>query len=201
MPWWKRPERVIGTVSPPPGTKPGDVPAAALPELARGEQVLATAQEDTHGHWLVLTTWRLLERGEDGRTVLERPWHEVDTGSWDPDAWTLSVLFVGPAGEAEERRWQLRLRTGPGSVPVVFRDRTTASVVLTRVIDLGPRRTARVTIRTVLATRELVEQVLLGHGSRVDDAELSARVLSARRELRDQVGMDPEPPLEVRGAR
>ncbi|MFK5646346.1 hypothetical protein ACI3ET_07435 [Ornithinimicrobium sp. LYQ121] len=198
MAWWKRPERVIGIVAPPPETKPGDVPASVVPELGRREQVLATAQEDQDGHWLVLTTWRLLERADDGRTVLERAWHEVDTGSWDPDAWTLTVLFVDGA---EDRRWQLQLRTGPGSVPVVFRDRTTASVVLTRVIDLGPRRTARVTIRTVLATRELLEQVLLGHGSRTEDAELAARVFSARRELRDQVGLDPEPPQEVLGPR
>lgn len=187
---WKK--RVIGPEVPPPEGRPGDVPPAALPELGRGEQVLATAREDGSGHWLVLTTWRLLERTVDGRTVLERAWHEVDTGSWNPDSWALSVLFVDGLNG---RQWVLQRQTGPGKVPEVFRDRTTASVVLTREVDLGPRRSARVSLRTDLRTRRLQEQVLLGRGSRADDEELSTRVLAARRELREQAGMDPVDPL------
>ncbi len=191
MAWWKRPRRVIGPEVPPPEGRAGDVPEEALTGLDRGEQVLATAREDASGHWLVLTTWRLLERTVDGTSVLDRPWHEVDTGSWDPDAWVLSVLFVdGLHG----RQWRLQRLTGPGRVPEVFRDRTTASVVLTRAVDLGPRRSARVTVRTELRTRELHEQVLLGRGARGDDAELGAKVLAARQELREQTGMAPVPP-------
>lgn len=188
---WKK--RVIGPEVPPPEGRPGDVPRVALPELGRGEQVLATAREDGSGHWLVLTTWRLLERTVDGRTVLERAWHEVDTGSWNPDSWALSVLFVDALSG---RQWVLQRETGPGKVPEVFRDRTTASVVLTREVDLGPRRSARVSLRTDLRTRELQEQVLLGRGSRADDEELAAQVLAARRELREQAGMDPVDPLD-----
>src|SRR5690606_36208037 len=139
---WKK--RVIGPEVPPPEGRPGDVPRVALPELGRGEQVLATAREDGSGHWLVLTTWRLLERTVDGRTVLERAWHEVDAGSWNPDSWALSVLFVDALSG---RQWVLQRETGPGKVPEVFRDRTTASVVLTREVDLGPRRSARVSLR------------------------------------------------------
>lgn len=191
MVWWKRPRRVIGPEVPPPEGRAGDVPEEALAGLDRGEQVLATTREDASGHWLVLTTWRLLERTADGTSVLDRPWHEVDTGSWDPDAWVLSVLFVdGLHG----RQWRLQRLTGPGRVPEVFRDRTTASVVLTRAVDLGPRRSARVTVRMELRTRELHEQVLLGRGARRDDAELEAKVLAARQELRDQTGMAPVPP-------
>lgn len=191
MPWWRRPTRIIGPEVPPAEGRPDDLPRSAQPELGRGEQVLATAREDAAGHWLVLTTWRLLERTEDGTTVLDRPWHEVDTGSWDPDTWVLSVLFVdGLHG----RQWRLQRLTGPGRVPEVFRDRTTASVVLTRSVELGPRRTARVTVRTDLQTRELREQVLLGRAARDDDRELAAAVLSARQELREQTGMEPAPP-------
>lgn len=191
MAWWKRPRRVIGPVVPPPEGRADDVPPEALPELGRGERVLATAREDSAGHWLVLTTWRLLERTPDGASALDRPWHEVDTGAWDPDAWVLSVLFVdGLHG----RQWRLQRLTGPGRVPEVFRDRTTASVVLTRSVDLGPRRGARVTVRKDLRTRGLHEQVLLGRGARGDDAELAASVLAARQELRDQTGMAPVPP-------
>ncbi|GGK61392.1 hypothetical protein [Ornithinimicrobium pekingense] len=191
MPWWRRPTRIIGPEVPPAEGRPDDLPGSARPELGRGEQVLATAREDATGHWLVLTTWRLLERTEDGTTVLDRPWHEVDTGSWDPDTWVLSVLFVdGLHG----RQWRLQRLTGPGRVPEVFRDRTTASVVLTRPVELGARRTARVTVRTDLQSRELREQVLLGRGARDDDRELAAAVLLARQELREQTGMEPLPP-------
>lgn len=191
MAWWKRPRRIIGPEVPPPEGRAGDAPAAAVGGLDRGEQVLATAREDAGGHWLVLTTWRLLERTADGSTVLERAWHEVDTGSWDPDTWVLSVLFVdGLHG----RQWRMQRLTGPGRVPEVFRDRTTASVVLTRAVNLGPRRTARVTVRKVLRTRELCEQVLLGRGARDEDRELAASVLAARQEVREQTGMEPVPP-------
>lgn len=190
MPLFRRPKKVIGEL-PPPERSVTDIPGAAAPELARGEQVLATAQEDAGGHWLVLTSHRLLERTEEGQTLLERPWHEVDAGAWDPDLWVLSVSFVDALGG---RQWQLKSSTGPGLVPQVFRERTQASVVLTRAVDLGPRRSARVTIRTDLATRELREQVLYGRGSRRDDGDLAAGVHQARFELRDQVGLPPEPP-------
>lgn len=188
---FRRPRRVIGVVTPPPERRPADLPASARPSLARGEQLLASAQEDARGHWLVLTSWRLLERTEDGGTVLERPWHDVDAGVWDPDTWVLGVSFVDGL---DGRQWGLRLRTGPGLVPEVLRDRTTASVVLVRVVDLGRPRTARVTIRTDLRTRALVEQVIYGRGARPDDRELAAQVHLARQELRGQVGLDPVPP-------
>lgn len=187
---WRRPKTVIGEL-PPPQRSAEDIPREARPDLARGEQVLAVAQEDGGGHWLVLTTYRLLERTAAGDTVLERPWHEVDTGAWDPDLWVLSVSFVDALGG---RQWQLQSQTGPGMVPQVFRERTQASVVLTRSLDLGRRRTARVSVRKVLATRELVEQVIWGRGASQDDAELAALVHAARFEVRDQVGLPPEPP-------
>lgn len=193
MPLWRRPRTVIGE-TPAPQRSVADLPAAARQDLAKGEQVLAAAQEDASGHWLVLTTYRLLERTATGQTLLERAWHEVDTGAWDPDLWTLAVSFVDGLNG---RQWQLLTQTGPGDVPPVFRERTSASVVLTRALDLGPRRTARVTIRKDLATRELVEQVLWGRGTRRDDAELAHRVRAARFDLRDQVGLPPEPPEQA----
>ncbi|MDO5741128.1 MAG: hypothetical protein Q4P07_13380 [Ornithinimicrobium sp.] len=164
------------------------MPAAALPQLQRHERVLATAQEDVTGHWLVLTTWRLLERTPDGMTVLELPWHGIDSGAWDPDTWTLTVSFVD-GGQA--RQWVLQRRTGPGRIPEIFHERTSASVVLIRAVDLGRGRTARVTIRKDLHNRELLEQVLMGRGSRAADGPLMEQVLIARQEVRGQVGMDP----------
>lgn len=183
----RRPRIVIGEL-PPPQRRPVDVPREALPDLAPGERVLAVAQEDSAGHWLVLTTYRLLERTAEGLTVLERPWHEVDTGAWDPDLWVLAVSFTDGLGG---RQWQLKSQTGPGEVPVVLRERTQASVVLLREVDLGPRRTARVTIRKDLASRELVEQVLVSRGTGGADPELVAAVDEARTDLRTQTGLPP----------
>lgn len=185
----RRPKIVIGEL-PPPQRAPKDIPREALPELARGERVLAVAQEDASGNWLVLTTYRLLERSAEGMTALERPWHEVDTGTWDPDLWVLSVSFTDGLNG---RQWQLKSQTGPGEVPQVLRERTTATVVLMRVVDLGRHRTARVTVRKDLATRELDEQVILGRGARTDDAELMAAVDRARADLRNQTGLPPAP--------
>ncbi|WP_134773589.1 hypothetical protein [Ornithinimicrobium flavum] len=190
MPLFRGPKKVIGAL-PPPERTPADLPTQARPRLGAGERLLAVAQEDAGGHWLVLTSYRLLERTTDGDTVLERPWHEVDAGAWNPDLWVLAVSFVDGLGG---RQWQLKTQTGPGQVPQVFRERTQASVVLTRSVDLGSRRSARVSVRKVLDTRELVEQVLWGRGSRRDDEELARRVRAARFEVRDQVGMPPEPP-------
>lgn len=104
MPLWRRrPKTVIGEL-PPPQRSAKDLPAEAKPKLSGGEQVLAVAQEDAGGHWLLLTTYRLLERTPAGDTVLERPWHEVDTGAWNPDLWVLSISFVDGLGG---RQWQL----------------------------------------------------------------------------------------------
>lgn len=189
MPLWR--SRTIGA-APKPERDPGDLPDAVRPTLARGEQVLASAQEDGTGHWLLLTTFRLLEVADTGDVLLERPWHEVDTGAWDPDLWALAVTFVDQLGG---RQWVLQRRTGPGMVPRVFRERTSATVVLMRAVDLGPRRTARVTIRKVLPTRELVEQVLWGRGPGESDPELAAAVHALRVDLRDQVGLPPNPPV------
>lgn len=186
----RRPKIVIGEI-PPPQRTPRDIPRAALPELARGERVLAVGQEDGAGRWLVLTTLRLLERSPEGMSLLDRSWHEVDTGTWNPDLWMLSVSFVDGL---HPRQWQLKTQTGPGDLPQVLRERTTATVVLMREVDLGPRRSARVTIRKDLATRELTEQVILGRAARTDDTELMAAVDRARDDLRTQTGLPTVPP-------
>ncbi len=154
----------------------------------RGESVLATATDRHTGDLVCATTWRLVVVAPEGDglggVVLDRPWHEVDAGVWDPETTSLSVSFVN-GGRAHQ--WQLGQQ--PGQLPAALRDRVSASVVLSRVIDVGPRRTARVVIRTVLQTRELVEQVLLGRGARDDDSELVAAVARARDDLRGQVGL------------
>jgi hypothetical protein len=156
--------------------------------LGSGEKILAAAQDDEAGDWVVATTWRLVTVSESGEVAIDSPWLEVDSGSWDPDTWRLGVSWVDGSPVTQ---WLLEERTGPGRLPPILHDRVSASVVLTRHLDLGARRTARVVIRKDLRTRELVEQVLVSRGATRDDAELRDAVREARRTLRDQVGMPP----------
>lgn len=156
--------------------------------LDRGERTLAVAQDDLTGSWVALTTYRIVVLSHTGDVQVDRPWHDVDTGAWDPDSYTLSLSWVGGSRGLQ---WQVRTRTGPGRLPEVFWERVQASVVLMREVDLGQRRSARVSIRKVLSTRELVDQVLPGRGARGEDRELAAAVEATRRDLRDQVGLPP----------
>jgi hypothetical protein len=165
-----------------------DLPDGLDVDLQRREQVLAVAQDDHTAAWVVLTTYRVVMLSPAGETQVDRPWHDVDTGAWEPQTMTLSLSWVG---SVRGLQWTLRERTGPGRVPEVLRERVSASVVLMRQVDLGPRRTARVSIRKDLSSRQLVDQVLLGRGVRSDDAELARRVAETRRELRDSVGLPP----------
>lgn len=175
---------------------PGEVQRAAA--LDGREKVLAAAQDDHTGAWVLITSWRLVVVGDasarttgadgDPSVAVDRRWLDVDGGSWDPDTGSLSVSWVdGKRG----LQWQFLKRTGPGRIPEAFRERVSASVVLMRHIDLGPRRTARVAIREDLKDRSLVEQVLPGAGVRSDDDELHDELRTARIELRDHVGLPP----------
>lgn len=169
-------------------TKVPELPAQCQPELTRGEKVLASAQEDNTGVWIVLTTYRILTMAENGDVQVNREWHEVDTGSWDPDTFTLSASWID---SVRGLQWQLRKVTGPGRIPEVFRERVSASVILVREVNLGSKRTARITIRKILATRELIDQVILGRAAHGVDPELAAATEEIRQELRGQAGLSP----------
>lgn len=164
-----------------------DLPDSLTSVLAlnHGERLLAAARDEHTDHWVVVTTWRLLVAAESVGLVVDRPWHEVDAGTWDPDTETLTVTWVGGGARLT---WRL---LDPGQLPIAFRDRVSASVVLTKALDLGPRRTARVVVRKVLETRELVQQVLLGPRSSREDEELWQAISVTLADLADQVGLDP----------
>lgn len=170
------------------------IPAEVLTRasLQRRERVLAGAQDDGSGSWVLLTTFRLIVVSP-AAVESARPWLEVDAGSWDPESGALSVTWVG-VGRAMQ--WRFLERTGPGRVPETFRERVSASIVLQEHPDLGDGRSARVVIREELRTRELTEQVLLGRRASLDDAELAAEIRAVRTVLRDQVGMGVIVPSE-----
>lgn len=156
--------------------------------LGSGEKLHAAARDDWDGSWVLATTWRLVTVTDEGQVQLDRRWLAVDSGSWDPDTYQLGVSWVDGTPVTQ---WRLRSSSGPGRLPDTLHDRVSASVVLTRHVDLGPGRTARVVIRKDLSTRELHEQVLVDRAARAADTELRDEVARARTEVRTQVGLPP----------
>ncbi len=150
--------------------------------LGRGERLLNGARELDAGAWLVATNHRLGLLAPEGSPLWLRAWHEVDGASWDAESGVLRVSWVA-AGDAE--RWRLGdERTFLQTV----RERVQASVVLSEDLGLTGRRTGRAVIRQDLASRELLEQVILGRGA-VPDDEVRLAAERALAWLREQVGM------------
>ncbi|MFN2318900.1 MAG: hypothetical protein ABR500_04375 [Dermatophilaceae bacterium] len=151
--------------------------------LATGDRILAACHDTATGEALTASTHHLSVVGTDGTVRLQRPWHLVDTGSYDNDADVLHVSWV-------DRAPDLALRVG-GHRPFLqaFRERVQASVVIADTLDLGQSRAARLVIRKDLGQDRLLDQVILGKGVRLGDPGVRPRVETARRALREQVGL------------
>jgi hypothetical protein len=171
---------------------------AAL-ELAKGERVLAFGVDDNTGGFVVATTFALVVVTSTAVTptsarstmatstavrTLRRRWLSVDAGSWEPETATLTVTWAEGGRGAQ---WSFRDQQTP--LPETLRERVQASVVIATRLTLGDRRSGRVAIRQDFATRELIEQTILGRYTRADDPEVQAHVEAALAHLRDQVGL------------
>jgi hypothetical protein len=180
--------------------------AAAL-ELAKGERVLAFGVDDLTGGYVIATAYGLAvvtlavvpsnanadvaASGATGPVVstiaertLRRRWLSVDAGAWDPETATLIVTWADGG-----RGVQWSFRGQQTRLPETLRERVQASVVIATRLTLGDRRSGRVAIRQDFATRELIEQTILGRYTRADDPEVQAHVEAALAHLRDQVGL------------
>lgn len=165
-------------------TPPPVVLAALSPDIqaAPADRLLAAARSEQT--WLLATTVRFGAVHIDGSVRWLRPWHEVDSASWSREASTLTVTFVDGA-----RPVSLPLDAQRTFLQVV-RERVQASVV--SVLDLplpGPRR-AKAVIRQDLATGELVEQLVIGRGTRPSPA-IDEAAADAFRLLREETGLPP----------
>ncbi len=128
----------------------------------------------------------LVRRATDGSVeqILDRPWHLVDSGTWVGEDAALRVTWV-------DRHPPTRVvLPRPGLLPETLRERVQASVVIAETVDLGGGRTARVVVRRVLATGELVAQAVLGPGVRLDDPGVRGAVEAGLARVREQVGFD-----------
>ncbi len=148
-----------------------------------GGDVLAVAHDVRSGADVVATTTHVYAV-HAGSVVLDRPWHMVDTGSWDDEHRLLTVQWVD---RAPATVWEL---SELGTFPQVLRERVQASVVLADEVDLGPKRRARVVVRKELATGALLSQTILGKGVRSADPGVSEETRAALDRLREQVGLD-----------
>ena len=151
-----------------------------------GERALAWAG-DGQGTTVVAGRHRLhvVREVPDGppQHLLDRPWHLVDTGSWVGEDTALRVTWV-------DRHPPTRLvLPDPGLLPETLRERVQASVVLSEVLDLGAKRSAKVVVRRVLATGQLVSQAVLGPGVRIDDPGVRDAVGAGLVRVREQVGL------------
>lgn len=111
-----------------------------------------------------------------------RPWHLVDGGSWDPEAFTLTITWV------DGRRPTRVVLREDSPAPEAFRERVQASVVLADQVDLGPKRRARVVVRRDLASGDLLGQTIFGRGTTADE-QLRAAAKQALNRLKEQVGL------------
>lgn len=154
-------------------------------DLARGEQAItwAPADDDT---WVVATTYRIVAVNSDGDVRVDRPWHEVDSGHWDSDTWTLTVSWVDARRAAQ---WTFPERV-EGRLPEAFRERVQATVLLSEPLGLaGPRRTGRVVLRKDLRDQRVFVQEVLGRNTPKDDPQVRAAVTNLRAYLEEQAGL------------
>ncbi len=161
--------------------QPAPPPAAALAAV-EGQRLLAAG--DAGSAWLLATPARFVAVRPDGEVLWDRPWHEVDQAVWGRQASELTVIFVDggrpvvlPLG-FEERFLQ------------VLRERVQASVVTADDLPLPGARRARAVIRKDLASGELVEQVVLGRGTRPSQ-QIDVLAVEVFDRLREEVGLPP----------
>lgn len=145
------------------------------------DRILA-AGELEGGDWVVLTRTGATLVAEDG-VRWQHPWHEIERGEWDGETHTLSVHLVGspqahPLVTREEH---------PRSLPLVFRERVDASVVL---VENEPARgggTLRAAVRRTPDGDLLTQVLAVGRVRRGPD--LDAQIDALETKVRDAVGM------------
>lgn len=151
--------------------------------LRRADRVLARCVEQSTGERLVISTHQLSVVTRGGEVRLQKPWHLVDTGSYDNDADVLSITWV-------DRTPGLALHVGGDrDFLTAFRERVTATVVIADTLELGQGRSVRIVIRKDLARDALLDQVILGRGVRLAQPGVRERVERSRLALREQVGL------------
>lgn len=169
-------------------------PVRAALGLGRGERIMAAARDSRSGDHVIATTTEvaLVSAGTDAseseaRVQLQRPWHEVSAGAWEPLTQTISVTWVD-GGRASQ--WTLAESGDQGAAfATAFYERVAASVLIDAPIEVEGRSLGRVAIRRDLRTGDLLRQVTWGRGARHDDAHAQAYAKVLLDDLAEQVGL------------
>lgn len=163
----------------------------ALLDLARKEQVRAF--QTISGTTLVATDFRLAVL-DAGALAFARPWHAVDTMSWDTDTSTLRISWMD-----DTTPWAIVVREPDHDLMTTMRARVQSTLVSTQSTSVAGR-TVRVVLRKDLRTDELFLQRQYGQGLRAGAPGVDAALARLEAVLRDDAGLPPtwtgEPPLD-----
>ena len=159
---------------------------AVLERMAQesGERILAwaTSAGDVHGH-VIATDRALVLVGAD---VVRLPWDRVIRAAWS-DPVIEMLIQAQPGGPTRPLRLVM---AESGRVPLVVRDRVTASVVAQHHVALDPAgRGVRLLARKVPMTGQVRWIVLFDAGLDPEDPELRARADAALTQLRASLGL------------
>ena len=158
-------------------------PTQVPTEAPRGrDRLLAAARSGET--WLLATVHRFGAVEPDGTVRWLRPWHDVDAASWGRESSTLTVTFV------DGGRPVMLPMANEHTFLQALRERVQASVVTAVDLPLEGARKAKAVIRQDLATGTLIEQLVLGRGTRPSDA-ISAAAEAAFATLREETGIPP----------
>ncbi len=113
------------------------------------------------------------------------PWDRVVRANWDEP---LLTIVIQPRPGARSQSLAVRLPE-PGNLPVVLRERVTASIVLQQHVLLMGERGARITARRDSDTAAIRWAVTFDAGLNSRDPDLRQRADEALAELRAQFGV------------
>lgn len=150
------------------GTRLHPSVTASLEALLGHRPTILAWAEAADGWAVGLTGAMLVSHGESWRSFA---WHQVTTGQWDSPSGRLT--WVDADGTAHEAL----LRSG-GRFADLFNERVTASVVVTRRVELQPGRQITLALRRNLepGSDETQWQVIPGPRVDLDDPATQARV-------------------------
>lgn len=151
--------------------------------LGSGDRIIASAQDEQTGGYVVASTHQLAFIGADGSLAWQRPWHEAEAGTWQSDSRLLTVTWVDQRRPAQ---WLLR---DASALHQALRERIQASVVLGDEFRADNRRAVRVVIRQDLASGDLLEQVIPGKGIDPKDPAVAAEAARRLQRMRSEVGL------------